>query len=247
MIPLRDANPVRRTPIVTIAIIIACVAAFAYRLGAESNGGDAGVEDLFRTYGLVPSDLIGAWGSGRALGGEILAVFSSMFLHVNLIHLVGNLVYLWIFGNNIEDRLGRPGFVLFYLFGGVVAALAQIAIDPNSTVPMVGASGAISAVLGAYLVLFPGARILSLVFLGFFYQLINVPAIVVLGFWFVLQLIDGIGSLGLAGAEGGVAFFAHIGGFVAGLVVGFLLRARGGGRSSREPSRIGPLGGPSVG
>ena len=247
MIPLRDANPVRRTPIITIAIIIACVAAFAYRLGAESNGGEAGVEDLFRTYGLVPSELTGAWESGRSLGSEVLTIFSSMFLHVNLIHLVGNMVYLWIFGNNIEDRLGRPGFVLFYLYGGVVAALAQVAIDPSSTVPMVGASGAISAVLGAYLVLFPGARILSLVFLGFFYQLINVPAVVVLGFWFVLQLIDGIGSLGLAGAEGGVAFFAHIGGFVAGLVVGFLVRARGGGTGSLEPTRTEPLGGPSVG
>jgi membrane associated rhomboid family serine protease len=247
VIPLRDANPVRRTPIITVAIVIACVAAFAYRLGAESNGGEAGVEDLFRTYGLVPNELVGAWESGRSLGGELLAVFTSMFLHVNLIHLVGNLVYLWIFGNNIEDRLGRPGFIAFYLLGGVAAAAAQIAIDPGSTVPMVGASGAISAVLGAYLVLFPGARILSLVFLGFFYQLINVPAVVVLGLWFVLQLIDGIGSLGLAGAEGGVAFFAHIGGFVAGVVVGVLLRSRGGGRGSEDPSRFGSLAGPSVG
>jgi membrane associated rhomboid family serine protease len=247
VIPLRDANPVRRTPIITIAIVIACIAAFAYRLGAESNGGEAGVDDLFRTYGLVPDELVGAWASGRSLGGEVLAVFTSMFLHVNLVHLVGNLVYLWIFGNNIEDRLGRPGFVLFYLVGGIAAAFAQIAIDPNSTVPMVGASGAISAVLGAYLVLFPGARILSLVFLGFFYQLINVPAIIVLGFWFILQLIDGIGSLGLAGAEGGVAFFAHIGGFVAGLVVGVLIRFRDGGRGSEGRSRIGPQAGPSVG
>jgi membrane associated rhomboid family serine protease len=221
VIPLRDANPVRRTPIVTIALIVACVVAFAYRLGAESNAGETGVEELFFTFGQ-----------------ETLAVFTSMFLHVNLIHLVGNLIYLWIFGNNIEDRLGRLGFILFYLGGGIAAAIAQIAIDPTSRVPMVGASGAISAVLGAYLVLFPGARILSLVFLGFFYQLIEVPALIVLGFWFVLQLIDGIGSLGLAGAEGGVAFFAHIGGFVFGVLIGILVRAAGRARGGRAE---GPL------
>ncbi len=226
MIPLRDSNPVRRTPIVTIALIVANVVAFAYRLGAESNGGESGVEDLFFEFGLVPAELLAAWEAGNPFGPETLAVFSSMFLHVNLIHIAGNLLYLWIFGNNIEDRLGPAWFIVFYLFGGVAAALAQVAIDPTSEVPMIGASGAVSAVLGAYLVLFPGARILSLVFLGFFYQLINVPAIIVLGLWFVLQLIDGVGSLGLAGAEGGVAFFAHIGGFVAGAAVGILLRGR---------------------
>jgi membrane associated rhomboid family serine protease len=244
VIPLRDANPVRRTPIVTIAIIVACVAAFAYRLGAESNAGEAGVEDLFFQFGIVPAQLMAAWNAGDFFSEETLAVFTSMFLHVNLIHLAGNLIYLWIFGNNIEDRLGRLWFVLFYLAGGVAAAAAQIAIDPRSEVPMVGASGAISAVLGAYIILFPGARILSLVFLGFFYQLVEVPAIIVLGLWFVLQLIDGVGSLGLAGAEGGVAFFAHIGGFVAGVLVGLLVRGRAGGR--RERGR-GPLSQAGVG
>jgi membrane associated rhomboid family serine protease len=244
VIPLRDANPVRRTPIVTIALIVACVVAFAYRLGAESNAGEAGVEELFFTFGIVPAELLADLDRGRFIGEETLAVFTSMFLHVNLIHLVGNLIYLWIFGNNIEDRLGRFGFILFYLAGGVAAAIAQVAIDPTSRVPMIGASGAISAVLGAYLVLFPGARILSLVFLGFFYQLIEVPALIVLGFWFVLQLIDGIGSLGLAGAEGGVAFFAHIGGFVFGLLIGILVRGVGGARSRRAE---GPLPGAGVG
>ena len=238
MIPLRDANPVRRTPIVTIALIVACVVAFAYRLGAESNSGETGVEELFFTFGIVPAELLGDLERGRFIGEETLAVFTSMFLHVNLIHLVGNLIYLWIFGNNVEERLGRLGFVLFYLGGGIAAAVAQIAIDPSSRIPMVGASGAISAVLGAYLVLFPGARILSLVFLGFFYQLIEVPALIVLGFWFVLQLIDGIGSLGLAGAEGGVAFFAHIGGFVFGVLIGIVVRAAGGARGRRAE---GPL------
>jgi membrane associated rhomboid family serine protease len=226
----------------TIAIIVACVAAFAYRLGIESSDGEAGVEAFFRAFGVVPVQLIAAWDAGRIVGEETLAVFTSMFLHVNLIHLAGNLIYLWIFGNNVEDRLGRLGFVLFYLAGGVAAAAAQVAIDPASSIPMVGASGAISAVLGTYLVMFPGARILSLVFLGFFYQLVEVPALVVLGLWFVLQLVDGIGSLGLAGAEGGVAFFAHIGGFVFGLLVGVLVRggAAGRGRRRREPvSQVG--------
>ena len=235
MIPLRDANPVRRTPIVTIALIVACVVAFAYQLGL---GSESSIRDHFLRFGLVPAELLAAWDRGQILGDETLAIFSSMFLHANLIHLVGNLIYLWIFGNNIEDRLGRIPFLLFYLGGGVAAAAAQIAIDPSSEVPMVGASGAISAVLGAYVVLFPGARILSLVFLGFFYQLIEVPALIVLVLWFLLQLVDGLGSLGLAGAEGGVAFFAHIGGFVAGFLVGLLLRAAGGGQERR---RRGPL------
>jgi rhomboid family protein len=230
VIPLRDANPVRRAPIVTISIIVACVVAFAYTLGVESSEGISGVEELFDTYGVVPAELTAAWKSGQYLGPETLSVFTSMFLHVNLIHLAGNMIYLWIFGNNIEDKLGRFWFIVFYLAGGVVAVLAQVLIDPTSTVPMIGASGAISAILGAYLVLFPGARILSLVFLGFFYQLIEVRAVFVLGFWFVLQLVDGIASLGLAGAEGGVAFFAHIGGFVAGVGMGLLIRGSAAGR-----------------
>jgi membrane associated rhomboid family serine protease len=242
VIPLRDAIPTRRTPIVTILLIVANVVAFAYRLGVESSEGERGIEELFFTYGLVPAELLADWGAGRQLGGEALAVFTSMFLHVNLIHIGGNMLYLWIFGNNIEDRLGRAWFIAFYFLGGVAAAAAQVAIDPASEVPMVGASGAVSAVLGAYLVLFPGAKVLSLVFLGFFYQLINVPAIIVLGLWFLLQLIDGIGSLGLAGAEGGVAFFAHIGGFVAGVAMGLLARAvfrRGGGPLTRSLNRAG--------
>jgi membrane associated rhomboid family serine protease len=216
VIPLRDANPVRRTPIITIATIVACVAVFAYTLWIEARDGLDGVEHFFETWGVVPAQLVAAWKSGDYLGHETLTVFTSMFLHVNLIHLAGNMIYLWIFG--------------FYLAGGIAAVVPQVLIDPTSEVPMVGASGAISAVLGAYLVLFPGARILSLVFLGFFYQLIEVRAVFVLGFWFLLQLVDGIASLGLAGAEGGVAFFAHIGGFVAGAAFGLLVRGTLAGR-----------------
>jgi membrane associated rhomboid family serine protease len=243
MIPLRDANPVRRTPVVTIAIVVACIAAFAYRLGLDSTAdGGAAVDAFFEQYGLVPAHLSAAIASGRGLGEQALSIFTSMFLHVDLQHIVGNMIFLWIFGNNIEDRLGRLGFIAFYLLAGVAAAATQFAIDPNSTVPMVGASGAISAILGAYVVLFPGARVLSLVFLVFFYQLIEVPAWAYLGFWFVLQLVDGLGSLGAAGSQGGVAFFAHIGGFLVGVTVGLLLRAggRGGGeRIRRSPARLG--------
>jgi membrane associated rhomboid family serine protease len=243
MIPLRDANPVRRTPVVTIAIVVACIAAFAYRLGLDSTAdGGAAVDAFFEQYGLVPAHLSAAIASGRGLGEQALSIFTSMFLHVDLQHIVGNMIFLWIFGNNIEDRLGRLGFIAFYLLAGVAAAATQFAIDPNSTVPMVGASGAISAILGAYVVLFPGARVLSLVFLVFFYQLIEVPAWAYLGFWFVLQLVDGLGSLGAAGSQGGVAFFAHIGGFLVGVTIGLLLRAggRGGGeRIRRSPARLG--------
>ena len=168
----------------------------------------------------------------------MLGVVTSIFLHGGWLHLIGNMLFLWIFGNNIEDRLGHLPFLLFYLAGGIAAALAQVAIDPDSTIPLIGASGAIAAILGAYLVFYPGARITSLVFLGFFYQVLNVPALVVLGYWFLLQLVDGFASLGADNAQGGVAFFAHIGGFVSGVVVALALRAlglgegRSGGRAA---------------
>ena len=137
------------------------------------------------------------------------------------------MLYLWIFGNNVEDRMGRPVYLAFYLLGGIAAVAGQVLIDPASDVPMIGASGAISAALGAYLVLYPRARIQSLVFLGFFYQLIAVPAVIVLGFWIVLQVIDGLGSLGAGtGAGGGVAFFAHIGGFLMGALFTLPFRLR---------------------
>jgi membrane associated rhomboid family serine protease len=225
VIPLRDANPTRRTPVVTLALIVGCFVGFAYELGVGASGGDAALLAFVTEWGVVPADLVGAGGPGPM---EAATLVTSQFLHGGWLHLIGNLLYLWIFGNNVEDRLGRARFLLFYLGGGIIAGLAQVAIDPGSTVPMIGASGAIAATLGGYLVLFPRARITTLVFLGFFYQLINVPAIIVLGFWFVLQLIDGVASLGVEGVGGGVAFFAHIGGFVAGAFVVLLLaRARG--------------------
>ncbi len=221
----------------TLALIVACFVAFAWELGVLASSGQSGLDAFFMKYGVVPAELTRAIATGSLISGAVLSIFTSMFLHGGWLHLLGNMLYLWIFGNNIEDRLGRLVFIGFYLLGGVAAALTQVAIAPDSKEPLIGASGAIAATLGAYLVLFPRARILSLVFLGFFYQLIEVPALLVLGFWFVLQLIDGFTSLGATNAQGGVAFFAHIGGFAAGALVGLLVRGRGPG--SLSPARVG--------
>ncbi|HEY0443593.1 MAG TPA: rhomboid family intramembrane serine protease [Candidatus Limnocylindrales bacterium] len=227
MIPLRDANPTRRTPLITVLLIAACFVAFAYELGVLASSGEPGLERFFAEHGVVPADVTSSIRAGRLLAWPEVGVLTSLFLHGSWLHLLGNMLYLWIFGNNIEDRLGRVAFLGFYLFGGVAAAAAQVAIAPDSGLPLIGASGAIAATLGAYVVLYPRAKILSLVFLGFFYQLIEVPALLVLGFWFVLQLIDGATSLGASSAQGGVAFFAHIGGFVAGALAAMAVRARG--------------------
>jgi membrane associated rhomboid family serine protease len=235
VIPLRDANPTRRTPIVTLLLILGCAAAFAWELSVAA-GSERALDELVTRFGTVPAAVDADLRSGNLVTPATLGVLTSLFLHGGWLHLLGNLLFLWIFGNNIEDRLGRLGFLAFYLAGGIAAALTQVATDPSSTIPLIGASGAIAAVLGAYFVFYPGARITSLVFLGFFYQVLNVPAIVVLGYWFVLQLIDGFASLGVDTAQGGVAFFAHIGGFAAGLAVAVLLRVLGIGRG-RSTSR----------
>jgi membrane associated rhomboid family serine protease len=235
VIPLRDANPTRRFALVTLAIVIACGVAFGWELGLLARG-EAAFQSAVTEWGVVPARLTGAWGSGEFISVDSLTLVSSQFLHGGWLHLLGNLLYLWIFGNNVEDRLGRPGFLLFYLTGGVIAALAQVAIEPDSQIPTIGASGAIAAVLGAYLVFFPGARVTSLVFLGFFYQLVHIPAAIVLVLWFGLQLVSGFGTLGVSQGGGGVAFFAHIGGFIFGVVVGWLMNVLSGGR---PVSRVG--------
>jgi membrane associated rhomboid family serine protease len=227
VIPLRDANPTRRAPIVTLSLIAACFAVFAVELSVTASGGEAALDRFFVQWGVVPARVGQAIDAGDWLSPAVRGVITHQFLHAGWLHILGNMLFLWIFGNNVEDRLGRLPFLLFYLAGGVFAALAQMLIAPASTVPLVGASGAIAATLGAYLVLYPRARILSLVFLGFFYQLLEVPAVIMLGFWFVLQLIDGVASLGATAAQGGVAFFAHIGGFVGGALVGLLARGLG--------------------
>jgi rhomboid family protein len=238
VIPLRDRNPTRRTPVVTFALIGACFAVFALELSITATGGDAALETFFQRWGAVPADISAALQARDLTGQATLGIFASMFLHGGWLHLLGNMLFLWIFGNNVEDRLGSIPYLLFYVAGGVAAALAQVVIDPRSEIPLVGASGAIAAALGAYIVLFPGARILSLVFLGFFYQLLEVPAIIVLGFWFGLQLVSGFAAFDAETAQGGVAFFAHIGGFVFGLVVGLVLRiARAGTRRGGQSAR----------
>ena len=236
MIPLRDANPTQRTPWITLALIVACFVVFAVELGLMASGGESSLDSFITRWGVVPADLTAAWRAGNYVSTETATLITSQFLHGGWFHLLGNMLYLWIFGNNVEDRFGRGGFLVFYLFGGVIAGLSQVAIDPESTVPTIGASGAIAATLGAYFVMFPRARVTSLVFLGFFYQLIDVPAIIVLGFWFALQLLDGIGSLGME-TGAGVAFFAHIGGFVAGALVAWLMIVSG--RVSARGSRVG--------
>jgi membrane associated rhomboid family serine protease len=235
MIPLYDRNPTRRFPIVTVGLIVACFVVFAIELSVSMGAGDQALEDFITRWGAVPDKITTAIEHGNWASKATLGIFTSMFLHGGWLHILGNMLYLWIFGNNVEDRLGRIPFLLFYLAGGVAAALAQVAIAPTSPYPLVGASGAIAAALGAYIVLFPGAKILSLVFLGFFYQLLEVPALIILGFWFVLQVISGVGSLGAPTAQTGVAFFAHIGGFALGLVVGFLVRGASVASRARGP------------
>ena len=229
---------------VTIGLIAVCIAVFVYELAIQSTQGDRGLARLFRDYGLVPANLTGQLGGDQAGGlpGAVFTVVSSMFLHGDVFHIGFNLLFLWIFGNNIEDRFGHLGFLAFYLGGGVVAAAAQVVVDPGSTTPVVGASGAIAAVLGAYLVLYPRARVLSLIYFGLFFQLIQVPAIVLLAVWFAVQVAGAVMASGAAASAGGVALFAHIGGLIVGVAVGALVRAKGAGgrpRALRSTDRIG--------
>jgi membrane associated rhomboid family serine protease len=233
MIPLRDDNPTTIPPIVTIGIIVLCSLVFLWQQSLSAEAGRIAVY----SYGLVPTVLFG----NDSLPPDIarippeLSIVTSMFMHGGWMHIVGNMLYLWIFGNNIEDRLGHVRFVLFYLLCGAAAALAQSLANTHSVVPMIGASGAIAGVLGAYLVLFPRAHVLVLVPLGFFTQLMRLPALLVLGFWFVLQLFQG--GLMAQGEEGGVAYLAHIGGFVAGIVLIFLLGGRPPAAAATWPRR----------
>jgi membrane associated rhomboid family serine protease len=236
MIPLRDDNPTTIRPVLTAALIVAASAVFLWQLtlppGTELR--------LAYALGVIPATLLG----GERLPTELylippwLTVLTSMFLHGGWLHLIGNMLYLWIFGNNIEDALGHVRFVLFYVVCGAAAALAQSALDVNSTIPMIGASGAIAGILGAYAVLYPRAHVLVLLPLGFFSQIIRLPAMLVLGFWFVLQFLQG--GLAAPGGEGGVAYWAHIGGFVAGLVLIFLFPRRSA--AGFRPSSRGPWG-----
>ena len=221
MIPLRDDNPVRGVPVVTIAIILACAAVFLWQLSLPPSESQQAVFYL----GFMPALLFGhAELDGPLWVSPLGTIFTSMFLHGGFLHLAGNMLYLWIFGDNVEDRVGHGRFVAFYLICGAAAALVQALPDTHSTVPMIGASGAVSGVLGAYVVLYPRANVLVLVPLLFVFYTIRVPAIIVLGFWFAGQLLS---SVMAEPGSGGVAFMAHVGGFIAGaLLIRFFLRER---------------------
>ena len=210
VLPLRDFIPTRRFPVLTVSIIIVNIIAFAYELLADAGGT---LEQTFYTMGVVPFDVTHSFGPAVAL-----TFITSMFLHGGFMHIIGNMLYLWIFGNNVEDSMGRGRFLVFYLVSGIIASTAQVLAGPNSRLPSIGASGAIAGVLGAYIVLFPRARVQTLFVLGYFLRMAQLPALLVLGFWFVLQLFSGLMSFGMT-QTGGVAWFAHIGGFVAGLVL----------------------------
>jgi len=210
MIPLRDVIQSRTFPFFTIAFIFLNSVAFIFELSL----GDRAIEAFMYRYGVVPVQF--RW----------LPVLTSMFLHGGWLHFLGNMLYLWIFGDNVEDRLGHGRFVLFYLFCGATAALAHVFMNPLSTVPTIGASGAIAGVMGAYFVMYPHSRILALVPLIIIWDIIEVPAILFLGFWFLMQFFSGVGSIAAdVGAEsGGVAFWAHVAGFVAGIGAVLVLR-----------------------
>ncbi|EQB62878.1 MAG: Rhomboid family protein [candidate division Zixibacteria bacterium RBG-1] len=211
MFPLKDDIPTEKPPIITIALIVINVLIFFYQI---SLGPD--FQYFIVKLGAIPYEITHQSEiTPEAPFPVNMTLLTSMFLHGGWLHIIGNMLYLWIFGNNIEDKLGHFKFIIFYLVSGIIASLVFVLSSPNSTVPMVGASGAIAGVLGAYLLKFPHARILTLIFLGFFVRIVRIPAVYVLGFWFVIQLIYALPSIG--SNTGGVAWFAHIGGFVAGM------------------------------
>ena len=221
MIPLRDRNPSGTFPGVTVALILANVLVFLY----EVQLGPA-LRTFVAHYALVPAQITGGIEYGTATFGSIVfPLLTSMFLHGGWLHLIGNMWFLWIFGDNVEDTLGPFRYLVFYLVCGMGAGATHLLVEPTSMLPTLGASGAIAGVLGAYAVLFPGARVVTLVPVFFFIQLVELPALIVLGIWFVLQLFNG--TLTLAASVGaGVAWGAHVGGFVAGAVLVLLLRPR---------------------
>jgi membrane associated rhomboid family serine protease len=236
VIPLKDDIPTRRFPVLTVAIIaICCAAYFLFERGLWDLG-DTGNERVLE-YGAIPyevthpGDECGDAGGVPACEGQPgvagaapdqapwwVTIFTSMFLHGSLLHLGGNMLFLWIFGNNIEDSMGRVRFVVFYLLGGLAALALQIVTDPDSAIPTVGASGAIAAVLGGYALLYPRARVITVIFIIIFFTVIELPALLVLGFWFLMQLLPAFNEP-VGDAGGGIAYFAHIGGFVFGMLL----------------------------
>jgi membrane associated rhomboid family serine protease len=233
MFPLHDDNPAHGTPFITIALIALNVLAWVFLQGL---GSEPLLSQSVCHLGLIPAELFGRVrpGAAIALGGDVpcvlgqpnwLTPLTSMFMHGGWMHIIGNMWFLWVFGNNVEDALGPVRFFIFYLVCGLAAAFAQVATNPSSPIPMVGASGAIGGVMGAYALRYPHARVLSAIFLGFYVRTVWVPAWVMLGYWFLIQFLSGLPALG--NEEGGVAFWAHIGGFVAGLILVYPLARRG--------------------
>ncbi|KUO41371.1 MAG: hypothetical protein AVW05_02675 [Hadesarchaea archaeon DG-33] len=204
MFPLKDENPTRRRPVLTYALIVVNVAIF---VGALVTGT---FNQVNQEFGMKPKEVLA--------GQNIHTLFTSMFLHGGILHILFNMWYLWIFGDNIEDVLGRGKFILFYLGAGIVASLVHAFSDPGSMIPTIGASGAIAGVLGAYVLLYPWARVLTAVLFFYIIHLVMIPAVVMIGFWFVLQVISA-SVLWAAGATAGVAYWAHIGGFLAGMLL----------------------------
>lgn len=204
MFPVSDVIPSRTTPIVTLCLIAVNATAFLYELQLDA----ARLQALVSTLGVTPAAF--AWPSA----------FTSLFLHAGWLHLGSNLLYLWIFGANVEDAFGRGRFLLFYVACGAIAAAAQVGTHLWSTVPMIGASGAVAGVMGAYLVLYPRSRVLTAIFLVVYLDLIEIPAVFFLGIWFLLQLFSGVGSIGTDAADGAIAFWAHIAGFATGVACG---------------------------
>jgi len=230
VVPLRDENPTQNTPHVTYTLILINILIFLYELSLPP----AQLQQFFDTWAIVPLQLTASF-TGQASPQEWATLITSQFLHGGILHIGGNMLYLWVFGNNIEEQLGKGRFVIFYLGCGILAALAQWIFAPLSEVPTLGASGAIAGVMGAYILRFPRAYILTLLPLFFFITTVRVPALFFLGFWFVQQALYGLASLGASAdvGAGGVAYWAHAGGFIFGIILGPLL----GLMDSKDPTR----------
>ena len=227
MFPLKDNIPTLRFPAVTVTLIaLNVIAYFFWQRGGLTLGEPSSRHFVCHLYDYAeipyevthPGDQVAMRGCGVPTVSTWVTVFTAMFMHGGLLHLGGNMLFLWIFGNNVEDSMGRAKFLVFYLLGGLAATALQLAVGPDSQVPNLGASGAIAGVLGGYLILFPRARVVTVIFIVFFFTIVELPALLILGFWFVQQILFGYFDLNSAGEEGGVAYFAHIGGFAFGLL-----------------------------
>jgi membrane associated rhomboid family serine protease len=222
MIPIRDTIPSSRVPIVNYVLIFANLGLFFYEISLGEN-----LPSFLERFAVIPARLLGG---GDFSARDLLTPVTAMFLHGGWMHVLGNMLYLYIFGDNVEDTLGHGRYLLFYIACGVASFAVQIGFQPASAVPNIGASGAIAGVLGAYFLLFPRARVVTLLPLFIFFTVVDIPAVVFLGLWFLLQFLSGTVSLGRAAATGGVAWWAHVGGFVAGVVFLKVFSIRGRGR-----------------